>query len=194
MLDGRGAELLGNPGYRLSVITARGIGPLAGTRGVKWREMAGFVRAAAGNAVSRGRLAGAMERVVFHDARDDAAWLRERFDGFASHFVGLSEANLRDALLASGSIPLVLEAVTVTAQALATHCAFDEKCTLLMQRASKRLSLSARGYHRVLRAARTIADLAGASSISQRHLAEAIGLRQLDRRTDGHAADLTLIR
>jgi magnesium chelatase family protein len=82
----------------------------------------------------------------------------------------------------------------LAAQALATHCAFDEKCTLLMQRASKRLSLSARGYHRVLRAARTIADLAGASSISQRHLAEAIGLRQLDRRDDGHAADLILIR
>jgi magnesium chelatase family protein len=51
-----------------------------------------------------------------------------------------------------------------------------------MQRATTRLGLSARGYHRVLRAARTIADLADSPSILRRHLAEAIGLRQLDRR------------
>jgi len=51
-----------------------------------------------------------------------------------------------------------------------------------MQRATTRLGFSARGYHRVLRAARTIADLAGSPSILQQHLAEAIGLRQLDRR------------
>ena len=65
--------------------------------------------------------------------------------------------------------------------ALAVHCALDGDCAALMQRAMRRLSLSARGYHRVLRAARTIADLAGSASISRRHLAEAIGLRQLDR-------------
>lgn len=112
VLDGRGSEMLSNPDYRLSVITVRGIGPLAETRGSKWREMAGFLRAAAGNAVSRKRLAGAMERVVFHDARDDAAWLRDGFDAFTSHFVGLSEENLHAALLASGSIPLVLQAVS----------------------------------------------------------------------------------
>ncbi|MYN01918.1 patatin-like phospholipase family protein [Pseudoduganella sp. DS3] len=112
VLDGRGGEMLSNPDYRLSVITVRGIGPLAQTRGSKWREMAGFLRAAAGNAVSRQRLAGAMERVVFHDPRDDAGWLRAGFDAFTSHFVGLSEQNLHAALLASGSIPLVLQAVS----------------------------------------------------------------------------------
>jgi predicted acylesterase/phospholipase RssA len=112
VLDDRGHELLDNPGYLLSVITVRGIGPLAATRGSRWREMAGFLRAAVGNTVSRSRLAGAMERVVFHDARDDAAWLRTSFDAFASHYVGLSGQNLRPALLASGSIPLVLQAVS----------------------------------------------------------------------------------
>jgi hypothetical protein len=95
----------------VTVITARGIGPLADTGGVRWREMAGFVRAAAGNAVSRSLLARGMERVLFHDARDHGAWLREPFDAFTSHFVGLRPDNLRGALLASGSIPLVLEAV-----------------------------------------------------------------------------------
>ncbi|AXA94405.1 patatin-like phospholipase family protein [Massilia sp. YMA4] len=111
-LGGHGGEALSNPWYRLSVITARGIGPLAQTRGVRWREMAGFLLAAAGNAVARARLARAMERVVFHDARDDSAWLRERFDPFGTQFAALSEDNLRVALLASGSIPLLLEAVT----------------------------------------------------------------------------------
>lgn len=112
VLDGHGGEALRHPLYRLSIITARGIGPLAQTRGVRWREMAGFVLAAAGNAVSRARLARAMERVLFHDVRDEGAWLRERFDAFDTRFATLSEENLRSALLASGSIPLVLEAVT----------------------------------------------------------------------------------
>src|SRR5471032_3071483 len=93
LLDGRGAEALNHPDYRLSVLTVRGVGALARTGGARWREMAGFLLAAADNAVSRSRLARSMQRVVFHDARDDGAWLR-------------------DALLASGSIPLVLEAVS----------------------------------------------------------------------------------
>lgn len=112
LVDGRGAEMLANPDYHLSVITVRGAGPLANAAGSRWREMSGFIRAALGNAMSRDRLAGAMERVIFHDERDDAAWLKRSFDAFAGHFVGLSEANLHGALMASGSIPLVLEAVT----------------------------------------------------------------------------------
>ena len=117
LLDGRAAEAVDHPLHHVSVLTARGTGALARTNGVRWREMAGFLLAAAGNAVSRGRLAGAMERVIFHNRRDDAHWLREPFDAFAGHFVNLSQANLRDALLASGSIPLVLEAVTAIAGA-----------------------------------------------------------------------------
>jgi hypothetical protein len=112
VLDGRGAEALSHPRHRLNIITARGIGALAQTGGTRWREMAGFLRAAAGNALARARLAASMERVVFHDARDAAAWLRAPFDGFGAHFVDLGEHNLRQALLASGSIPLVLQAVT----------------------------------------------------------------------------------
>jgi len=111
ILDGREQELLTNPNYVLSILTARGIGALAETNGQRWRELTGFVVAAVGNTVARRRLASSFERVVFHDVRDDLYWLQAEFDRFTSRYVGLSKNNLRDALLASGSIPIVLEAV-----------------------------------------------------------------------------------
>jgi magnesium chelatase family protein len=51
----------------------------------------------------------------------------------------------------------------------------------LMQQALTRLALSARAYHRILKVARTIADLACAERISVQHLSEAVGYRRLDR-------------
>ena len=51
----------------------------------------------------------------------------------------------------------------------------------LLRVAMKRLSLSARAYNRILKVARTIADLAGSDSVLPDHLAEAIGYRNLDR-------------
>ncbi|MRX49579.1 YifB family Mg chelatase-like AAA ATPase [Paracoccus sp. S-4012] len=53
----------------------------------------------------------------------------------------------------------------------------DAECRDLVRRAADRLGLTARGYHRVLRTARTIADLDGATNISKQHLAEAISYR-----------------
>jgi magnesium chelatase family protein len=47
----------------------------------------------------------------------------------------------------------------------------------------QQLGLSARAYHRVLRVARTVADLAGSPCVLAEHVAEAITLRQLDRRS-----------
>jgi magnesium chelatase family protein len=56
-------------------------------------------------------------------------------------------------------------------------CALDADCQTLMKTAMRQLQLTARAYHRVLKLARTIADLAGAESITQVHLAEAIQYR-----------------
>ena len=56
-------------------------------------------------------------------------------------------------------------------------CMLDETCQSLMKTAMNQLQLSARGYHRVLKLARTIADLAGSESIGPSHLAEALQYR-----------------
>jgi hypothetical protein len=110
------AEILGHPHHRLAVLTVRGRGALAQPRSRR-AEALGFALAAAANAAGRARLAGFLERVVFHDPRERLQWLGERFDAFHTRFSPLGPSNLRAALLASGSIPLVLEAVTGIAHA-----------------------------------------------------------------------------
>ena len=59
------------------------------------------------------------------------------------------------------------------------HCALDSQGQELLAQATTRLGLSARAYHRILKIARTIADLEENPSILSRHLAEAIQYRRL---------------
>jgi magnesium chelatase family protein len=54
----------------------------------------------------------------------------------------------------------------------------DPEGRALLVRAAERLRLSARGYHRVLRVARTLADLEGAAIVGRRHIAEALSYRR----------------
>jgi magnesium chelatase family protein len=67
------------------------------------------------------------------------------------------------------------------AKKLRDFCCLDDAGKALLAAAVSRLHLSARAHDRILRVARTIADLAGAQSIEAAHLAEAIGYRSLDR-------------
>ncbi len=60
------------------------------------------------------------------------------------------------------------------------HCAPDEKGAAILKQATGRLGLSARGYHRTLKVARTIADLAGVARVSVAHVAEAIQYRRFE--------------
>jgi magnesium chelatase family protein len=70
---------------------------------------------------------------------------------------------------------------TMPAKRLRDFCSLDGEGRALLAAAVSRLHLSARAYDRILRVARTIADLAAADNIACSHLAEAIGYRSLDR-------------
>ena len=60
-------------------------------------------------------------------------------------------------------------------------CELEEKDSLLLEQATTKLGLSARAYHRILKVARTIADLSASERIQTAHLSEAISYRRLDR-------------
>ncbi len=73
----------------------------------------------------------------------------------------------------------------MTRSQIAEHCRTDEAGSALLKGAFEKMGLSARGYDRVLRVARTIADLAASREIKPPHIAEAIQLRALDKKYFG---------
>ena len=76
--------------------------------------------------------------------------------------------------------------ITCNADMDASHirkfCQLDEASSRLLENAFNALGLSARGHDRILRLARTIADLEGSENIKPNHIAEAIQLRTLDKK------------
>lgn len=69
----------------------------------------------------------------------------------------------------------------MTEKHLREYCTLDAESNELLRLAMARLQLSARAYSRILKVARTIADLEGSESIQNHHVGEAIGYRNLDR-------------
>jgi magnesium chelatase family protein len=65
---------------------------------------------------------------------------------------------------------------------LVPHCKITSTAEALLKSAMTRLRLSARAYHRVLKIARTVADLEGLARIETHHVSEAVQYRRLDRR------------
>jgi magnesium chelatase family protein len=68
---------------------------------------------------------------------------------------------------------------------MGSACPLTPSCKELLGNAVQRLNLSARAHDRILKVARTIADLASEESISESHIAEAVQYRSMDRRLFG---------
>ena len=109
-VGGNETALLLHPHHRLQVLTTRGAGLLSAPRR-NAHAMAGFATALAANLLSRRWLSHHMQRLVLVDPREPANWLRQPFDAFDTGFAPLRGHNLRAALLASGTLPLVMEPV-----------------------------------------------------------------------------------
>jgi magnesium chelatase family protein len=67
---------------------------------------------------------------------------------------------------------------------LRRHCRLTQPVESVLRQAVTRLGLSARAYHRILKIARTIADLAGSAELTTTHVSEAIQYRSLDRKRE----------
>lgn len=76
----------------------------------------------------------------------------------------------------------VLTNATLSIKEIKKYCELGEEEEMLMKKAFKTLSLTARTYHKILRVARTIADLDGEDAIMASHIKEAIGYRTLDKK------------
>jgi hypothetical protein len=92
------------PGVALTIITSRARGCLTATE-----SKAAFARAMLSNAVSRSWLASHLERVLFHSG--EPSFLRKAYDAFGLERITLDAHNAEDALLASGTIPLLCSPV-----------------------------------------------------------------------------------
>ena len=69
----------------------------------------------------------------------------------------------------------------MTSRQVRSHCQIDRNCTQMLRHCVEEMGLSARAHDKILRVARTIADLEGCKTIREHDLAEAIGYRSLDR-------------
>jgi magnesium chelatase family protein len=97
---------------------------------------------------------------------------------------GETSASVRERVSAARDIQLQRQGkpnALLSVKEIEIHCIAEPKGEQLARQAITRLGLSARAYHRILKVARTIADLAGAATISAAHVAEAVQYRRFER-------------
>ena len=114
-----------------------------------------------------------LPEIALYGTAGSSAEIRERVNA-ARRFTD-------ERLKAGGDKPGTLNA-RMSVEQLHKYCVPTEEGAALMKQAFESLGLSARGHDRVLRVARTIADLDGMAEINEDHIAEAIMYRSLDRK------------
>ena len=135
----------------------------------------------------RGRVSGPLiDRIDIHVEVPPVPWRQLRGDP-----TGLSSQQIRDQVVAARTIQrdrfaandgALTSNATMTSKQVRTHCKLDAAGEAMLKQAMTEMGLSARAHDKVLRIARTIADLEAAESIQSQHLAEAIQYRRLDRK------------
>ena len=96
---------------------------------------------------------------------------------------GTSSAQIRERVVAARAVQQSRGYYNahIPARSLRKHCALDDSGERTLEMAVRRMGLSARAHDRILKLARTIADLDRSESVSAKHLAEAVQYRSLDR-------------
>lgn len=128
-----------------------------------------------------------IDRIDIHVEVPPVAWkeLRESSGG-------LSSADMRKAVCGAREIQRerfkgknsssTTTNATMNSKQLREHCKLDNEGEMLLRQAMSELGLSARAHDKVLRIARTIADMEKSSAVAPQHIAEAIQYRRLDRK------------
>jgi magnesium chelatase family protein len=129
---------------------------------VQYKELRGGA-AAEGSAEIRARVLAARER--------QRARFSHNGDRTGAHGRGTPKAPSRQ----------VFANAQMNTQQIRMHCELSSDAERLLERAMQQQGLSARAHDRILKVARTIADLAGEQDIAVKHIAEAIQYRTLDR-------------
>ncbi|WP_045856673.1 YifB family Mg chelatase-like AAA ATPase [Teredinibacter purpureus] len=123
-----------------------------------------------------------LDRIDLHIAVGSIpiADLQKKPDGETSQAIRTRVIQTRAVQLARQGCPNA----ELRGKALSRHCALAEPEQQLLAAALSRLQLSARSYDRIIKVARTLADMAGCEQIATVHISEALGYRNLDRATD----------
>ena len=109
---------------------------------------------------------------------ESSAVVRERVNKARKYAVERFErANAAD-----DRVPMIYRNADMSSRHLSEFCRLEGAAKEVMEQAYAKLGLSARGYDRLLRVARTIADLDSSEEIKANHIAEAVQLRSLDRK------------
>ncbi len=124
-----------------------------------------------------------MDRIDLHITVDNVT-----YDDLTSDSLAEDSATVRSRVQAAREIQLERFKDTgvhcnakMNSQMLRKYCVLDDRSEALMRKAFEKLSLSARSYTRILKIARTIADLAGSENITAAHVGEALTYRGMDR-------------